>query len=115
MNIELFGVYLIDFKTNIGGELSGKHYAIIVSELIKPENTVVVIPLTSKKRGKKYRGGITIDCKKYQINPTKDKAFARVNKIREISKFRIYGNRIYSLDANDIQKLKESMKKVYKL
>ena len=31
MKFELFDVYLVDFKNNIGGELQGKHYAVILS------------------------------------------------------------------------------------
>ena len=69
MQYEVLGVYLIDFKENIGGEISGKHYALVISKLESKDNTLLVAPITSKKRGKKYRGGFTIDCKKYQKNP----------------------------------------------
>ena len=47
---DIHSVYLVDFKRWIGGELSGKHYAIIITNIKKSDNTLVVIPLTSKKR-----------------------------------------------------------------
>ena len=68
---DVFRVYLIDFKQNIGGEISGKHYAVIMSKMSKKDDTLIVAPITSKKKGKKYRGGITIDCTKYQKNLVK--------------------------------------------
>ncbi len=55
---DIHSVYLVDFKRGIGGELSGKHYAIIITNIKKSDNTLVVIPLTSKKKGKKYRNQI---------------------------------------------------------
>ena len=108
MQYEVLGVYLIDFKENIGGEISGKHYALVISKLESKDNTLLVAPITSKKRGKKYRGGFTIDCKKYQKNPTYEKAFVKIRKIREIHKSRIYGNKIYNLDSIDVERLRDS-------
>lgn len=52
---DIFGVYLIDFKQNIGGEISGKHYAVVMSKMSKKDDTLIVAPITSKKKGKKYR------------------------------------------------------------
>lgn len=115
MDIEKFGVYLIDFSHSRGGELSGKHYAIAVTVFNKDHKTFVVVPITSKKSGKKYRGGFTIDCKKYQNNPSKEKAFAMVNKIREVSMHRVYEDIVYKLDDEDIEKLKNSMTKIFDL
>lgn len=44
---DIHGVYLVDFKKGIGGELSGKHYSIIVTDIKKSDNnTLVVIPIT---------------------------------------------------------------------
>lgn len=113
MKYEIYGVYLIDFKQNLGGELSGKHYAVIVGDLTKPDNTILAVPMTSKKSGKKYRKGFTINCKDYQSNPSYEKAFVRVNKLREVSVNRIYGKKIYSLSQEDIYKLKESIKNIF--
>lgn len=113
MIIEKFGVYLINFYASTGGELSGKHYAIAITDFNKEHKTFVVIPITSKKSGKKYRGGFTIDCKKYQENPSKEKAFAMANKIREVSMHRVYGDMIYKLDNEDIEKLKKSLFRVF--
>lgn len=57
------------------------------------DDTFLVATITSKKAGKKYRGGFTIVCTKYQENPTYDKAFVKVINIREIHKSRIYGKK----------------------
>ncbi|WP_296256119.1 type II toxin-antitoxin system PemK/MazF family toxin [uncultured Ezakiella sp.] len=115
MNYFWMGVYLVNFKSNEGGELNGKHYAIILSKKTSPNKTLVVIPLTSKKKGKKYRGGITIDCLKYQDNPSCEKAFAMVNKIREIDTNRILNGPIYMLDEEDVIKLKKSILNLFDL
>ncbi len=109
---DIYGVYLVDFKRGMGGELSGKHYAIIITTIKKSDNTVVVVPLTSKKRGKKYRNGFTIDCTKYQTAPTHEKAFAMVDKIREISRYRINGEKVYMLDNDDVMTLNNKIKSV---
>ena len=99
MTYEVLGVYLVDFKTNnVGGEMSGKHYALVLSELSKKDSTLLVAPITSKKAGKKYRGGFTINCTKYQKNPTYAKAFVKIRKIRDFKncffspKFRLYSS-----------------------
>lgn len=110
---DVLGVYLVDFQNNIGGELSGKHYALILTSLSYNDGTILVAPITSKKVGKKYRGGITINCKKYQENPSYEKAFIKVNKIREIDKSRIYGKKVYELDFEDTEKLRQSFFKVF--
>lgn len=114
MKFELFDVYLVDFKNNIGGELQGKHYAVILSNFSYTDKTILVAPITSKKSGKKYRGGFTINCRDYQQNPSYEKAFVRVNKLREVSTERILGNRIYKLNNLDIDKLIKSFKNVFK-
>ncbi len=109
---DINGVYLVDFKKGMAGELSGKHYAIVITKIRKSDNTVVVVPLTSKKKGKKYRNGFTIDCTKYQVKPTYDKAFVMIDKIREVSKYRIYGDKVYELDTEDVDRLHEKIKSV---
>lgn len=114
MTYEVLGVYLVDFKTNnVGGEMSGKHYALVLSELSKKDSTLLAAPITSKKAGKKYRGGFTINCTKYQKNPTYEKAFVKIRKIREISKYRIYGDKIYDLDSDDVRLLQEAFKNFF--
>lgn len=99
--MDILGVYLVDFKNNVGGEISGKHYSLILSNVSKKDNTLLVAPITSKKSGKRYRGGITIDCTKYQKNPKYQKAFIKIRKIREIDIERIFGEKRYSLDEED--------------
>ena len=54
-------VYLINFPQKGGNEFYGKHYAIILTTPDKADGTLLVAPLTGKKSGKKYRGGITIE------------------------------------------------------
>lgn len=112
---DILGVYLVDFKKNIKGELNGKHYAVVLSSLSAKDKTLLVAPITSKKSGIKYRGGITIDCKKYQTNPTYEKAFVKLRKIREVHRSRFYGNKIYDLDNDDKLKLASKIKEVIKI
>lgn len=115
MKYQLYSVYLVDFKGNIGGELSGKHYAVALTNEILPDNIILVAPITSKKKGKKYRGGISIKCTDYQKNPSAEKAFIRTNKIREVSVLRVLGTPIYTLNQYDIERLKKSIVKGLKL
>ena len=93
--------------------MSGKHYALVLSELSKKDSTLLAAPITSKKAGKKYRGGFTINCTKYQKNPTYAKALVKIRKIREISKYRIYGDKIYDLDKDDVRLLQEAFKNFF--
>ena len=53
---EVFGVYLIDFKINEGGELSNKHYGLVLTKMSSSDKTFLVAPMTSKKRNKRYKG-----------------------------------------------------------
>lgn len=115
MDINVFDVFFVEFRQNLGGELNGNHYAVVLTEVSRVDNTLLVAPITSKKPGKRYRGGITIDCTKYQKNPSYQKAFIRLNKIREVDKRRIKGELIYSLDSMDIIKLKEALKTIFQI
>ena len=112
MVYDVFDVYLVDFKKGIGGELSDKYYAVILTKAGR-DNTLLVAPITSKKSGKKYKGGFTIDCTKYQKNPSTPKAFVKIKKIREIDIKRIYGEKIYNLDDSDRKKLKQSFMNIF--
>lgn len=112
MVYDVFGVYLIDFKKNVGAEFSGKHYAVVLAT-VSGDNTILVAPITSKRSGKKYKGGFTIDCNKYQKNPSTPKAFVRIKKMREIDIKRIYGDKIYTLDDEDKEKLKKSFYNIF--
>ena len=116
MNIELYGVYLVNFKNNVGGEMSGKHYALVLSEISNKDKTLLVAPITSKKVGNKYRGGFTIDCTKYQTSPSQEKAFVKIRKIREIDKSRLINKKlIYKLDEKDIELCRQKMKQFFDL
>ncbi|MGL5426316.1 MAG: type II toxin-antitoxin system PemK/MazF family toxin [Cetobacterium sp.] len=111
--MEVHGVYLIDFGVNVGKEFNGKHYGIVISSKAKKDETMLVVPITSKKANVKYRGGFTIDNSKYQEAPSCTSSFAKVRKIREIDKGRIVRKKlIYKLDEQDIDKLKASLKDV---
>lgn len=120
-------VYLVNFPNKNGNEFYGKHYAVI---LTSPANdgTLLVAPITGKKPGKKYRGGITLDNHKYQKNPSYDKAYIYVRKIQEIDKRKIHFNKkvmnnyfeksyklIFELDQEDLTKLKIKIKEILNL
>ena len=114
MKYEVLGVYLVDFQKNRGGELSGKHYGLILSKMSDKDKTLLVAPMTSKKKGKKYKGEFTIELNKNQQNPRYEKAFIKIRKIREIDIKRIYGIKKYSLDNVDLLKLNKAMSDVFK-
>ena len=111
---EILGVYLVDFKNNEGGEMSGKHYGLVLSRTFGEDGTLLVAPITSKKPGKKYKGGFTIECEKYQKNPTYKKAFIQIRKIREISRMRILSKKKYILNKEDTQKLETAFQTFFK-
>ncbi|MDO4814491.1 MAG: type II toxin-antitoxin system PemK/MazF family toxin [Gemella sp.] len=98
--MDIGGVYLVDFPRKGGNEFYGKHYAVVISKIDKGDGTLLVAPITGKKKGKKYRGGIAIDNYKYQSNPTYDSAFIYVRKIQEIDKRKINYDRKKQVDEN---------------
>lgn len=109
----IHGVYLINFGINIGNEFNGNHYGIVISSKEKGEDTFIVVPITSKKEGKKYRGGFTIDNKKYQKNPSCDSSFALVKKLREVHKSRVIKKTpMFNLDFEDLEKLRDALRKM---
>ncbi len=67
--MEILGIYLVDLGENIGGEINGKRYCIVISQVSKKDNTMLAVPITGKKSGTKYRGGFTIDNTKFLIRP----------------------------------------------
>ena len=110
--MEILGIYLVDFGKNIGREISGKRYAVVISEPSKKDGTFLVAPLISKKSGVKYKGGITIEMKDYLQNPEYEKSFIKIRKLREIDKIRIKGKKRFSLNEKDTGKLIKSIKNV---
>lgn len=113
--MEILGVYIVDFGTNVGGEINKIRPAIVISDVSTKDNTLLVVPLTSKKPGVKYRGGFTIKHIKYQANPKYLTSFAKVRKIREIDKSRIISKKRYTLDNDDASMLAEQVKKIIKV
>ena len=114
MKYEVLGIYLVNFPNNNGRELFGKHYGLVLSKMSDKDKTLLVAPITSKKKVKKYKGGFTIELNKYQQNPRYEKAFIKIRKIREIDIKRIYGTKKYSLDNVDLLKLNKAMSDVFK-
>lgn len=138
--MDIGGVYLVNFPNKGGNEFYGKHYAVVISKVSNDDGTLLVAPITGKKRGKKYRGGITIDNHKYQSSPSYDNAFIYVRKIQEIDKRKITHQRkkqvddsgnilldsmgkelfrkeyikIYQLDDTDFHLLRDKCKEVIK-
>lgn len=110
--MQILGVYLVDFGQNVGGEISGKRPAIVISKKSPKDKTFLVVPITSKKSGTKYRGGFTIDNLKYLPTSKYKFGFAKVRKIREVSINRIASDKRFTLDAHDTKKLVDSLKDV---
>lgn len=98
--MDIGGVYLVNFPKKGGNEFYGMHYAVVLSRVSKDDGTLLVAPITGKKKGKKYRGGITIDNHKYQTDPSYDSAFVYVRKIQEIDKRKIKSKRKKQVDEN---------------
>lgn len=83
--IEIGKVYLVNFeRTKYGHEFCGDHYAVALTKPSKSDSTLLVAPITGKKGQKKYNGGITLSNHKYQKNPTYEKCFVYLRKIKEI-------------------------------
>lgn len=114
--MQVLGVYWVDFgSSNIGGEINKPRPAIVVSRVSKKDNTLIVIPLTSKKPDEKYRGGFTLDNRKYNSTAKYKSSFVKVRKMREIDKSRVIGKICYTLDDEDITKLIQAVKRVIEI
>lgn len=115
--MDIGGVYLVKFPDKGGNEFYGKHYAVVISKLSKDDKTLLVAPITGKKAGKKYRGGITIVNTKYQEHPKYENSFIYARKIQEIDKRKIFYKRKKQVDEHGNTLLdskgKELFRKVY--
>ena len=98
--MDIGGVYLVNFPDKGGREFRGKHYAVVISNVSEDDGTLLVLPMTGKKAGKKYRGGITIDNNKYQTSPKYDISFIYVRKMQEVDKCKIASTRKKQIDEN---------------
>lgn len=49
---DVLGVYLVDFGNVRGAEFAGKHYAVVLSSVKINGDSLLVAPMTSKKKGK---------------------------------------------------------------
>ena len=84
--MDIGGVYIVNFPRKGGNEIYGQHYAVVLSSLSKDDKTLLVAPITGKKNNKKYRGGITIDNRKYQTNPSYTQSFIYIRKYKRLIK-----------------------------
>lgn len=96
--MDIGGVYLMNFPKKGRNEFYGNHYGVVISNVSKDDGTLLVAPITGKKKGEKYRGGITIDNHKYQSQPSYDNAFIYVRKIQEIDRRKIKSKRKKQVD-----------------
>lgn len=100
MSIDIGGVYRVDFPNRGGGELYGPHYAVVLSDIDPGDHTLLVAPITSKKPGRKYRGGITLNTHKYQHHPRYDKCFVYIRKIQEVDSKRLTFDKVPRLSSD---------------
>lgn len=115
MKLAIGGVYLVNFPRKGGNEFYGRHYAVVLSNVSKDDGTLLVAPITGKKSGRKYRGGITIDNHKYQRTPSYDNSFIYVRKIQEVDKRKAIGTRNPQLDEDgNVKKDKNGKELFYK-
>lgn len=76
----------VNLGFNIGNELGGLHYCVVLNKKDNPQNGVLnVLPLTSKKENKKYpKTCVNLGNELYSIlNKNIEKETARVNKLLE--------------------------------
>lgn len=100
MGLDIGGVYVVRFPNRGMNEFYGRHYGVVLSKISKDDNTLLVAPITGKKSGRKYRGGVTLDNFKYQTEPSYDSSFVYARKIQEIDKRRILSERKLKRDDN---------------
>lgn len=100
MGLDIGGVYVVRFPNRGMNEFYGRHYGVVLSKISKDDSTLLVAPITGKKSGRKYRGGITLDNFKYQTKPSYDSSFVYARKIQEIDKRRILSERKLKRDDN---------------
>ena len=100
MGLDIGGVYVVRFPNRGMNEFYGRHYGVVLSKISKDDNTLLVAPITGKKSGRKYRGGITLNNFKYQTEPSYDSSFVYARKIQEIDKRRILSERKLKRDDN---------------
>lgn len=93
MGLDIGGVYVVHFPNRGMNEFHGRHYGVVLSKISKDDNTLLVAPITGKKSGRRYRGGVTLDNLKYQTEPSYDSSFVYARKIQEIDKRRISSER----------------------
>lgn len=98
MTLEVGKVYLFYFPKRGMREFFGKHYGVVLSKISSDDKTLLVAPITGKKNGRKYRGGVTLENTKYQSNPSYEKSFIYVRKIQELDKRRAFGERKIKLN-----------------
>lgn len=138
---DIGGVYLVAFPNKGGREFYGKHYAVVLTEPSKDDGTLLVAPITGKKPKTRYKGGLTLDNYKYQLDPSYDKSFIYTRKIQEIDKRKVMFvkkkqhdetgqicldkdgqelfikqyKKIYQLDDSDYQRLQASLRTILHL
>jgi len=108
-------VILADFGFNIGYELGGRHYAVVIENLDKASSgTIVVAPIYSMK------GRQPSDLQDYQVytgiltpNAT-DSSYCNILQIRTISKMRIIkNNHVKKLSTSILNKIDTAIKKYF--
>jgi uncharacterized protein YifN (PemK superfamily) len=85
----------VNFGFNIGAELSGPHYAVVVEDNQRKDGTIMVVPLSSYHSKEEIHPlevdlGIIPELNRYRNSPPYTGTKARISHLRSISKMRIY-------------------------
>jgi mRNA interferase MazF len=105
----------VDFGFNVGAELGGRHYAVVVEDNARSDGTIMVIPLSSYKSPRKVHSsevdlGVIPELNQHRGNTELLGTKAKISHLRSISKMRIYYPRkkdecIYRLTDGQLKKI----------
>jgi mRNA-degrading endonuclease toxin of MazEF toxin-antitoxin module len=113
-------IVLAHFGYNVGSELGGIHYAVIVeNNNNKSNNTVTVVPLSSLEEGKSKEDLHHSEVLLGSLLPNSDKlSYAMPHQIRAISKLRIIKPKkvkdgVYKISAEQLSEIDNKVKSLF--
>ncbi|MCH5297825.1 MAG: type II toxin-antitoxin system PemK/MazF family toxin [Ruminococcus sp.] len=113
-------IVLAHFGYNIGSELGGTHYAVVVEkDNNKASNTVTVVPLSSLADDKTQEDLHKSEVYLGKIFPNSDKqSYAKPLQIRAVSKIRIIKPKTtkdnqYKLNGSQLQQIDDKIKELF--
>ncbi len=107
-------IYYVNFWVNIWSEFNYTRPAIIFekSKLSFWRKNVIVIPITSFKKDKKYNW-FDYFLKKSELNNLKENSIVKILHVRDVSKSRVK-TKIWQLSSQELSEIIEIFQKIYK-